>query len=167
MSNSSGHFLLPSRHSYFSDPFISHTYMTSSRLLKSSTLPFLSPLSVDNFYFSEETDNQQRTSTTTSATNWHLCPHTCFCSCCMEDLCALQSQCPSSPANELGSGPFCLLKGSTAAILWLSLLCHPSISPSLLDNSISTQTWGNFSHLKTRKEPCTTQIFCQLFLNFP
>lgn len=147
--------------------FISHTDMTSLLLLKSSTLPFPSPLSVNDFYFSEEMENRQRTSTTTSATNWHLCPHTCFCSCCMEDLCVLQSQRASSTTNELGSDPFCLLEGSTAAILWLSLLYHPSVSPSLLDNSISTQTWCNFSHLKTRKEPCTTQIFCQLFLNFP
>lgn len=124
--------------------------MTSLLLLKSSTLPFPSPLSVNDFYFSEEMENRQRTSTTTSATNWHLCPHTCFCSCCMEDLCVLQSQRPSSPTNELGSDPFCLLEGSTAAILWLSLLYHPSVSPSLPDNSISTQTWCNFSHLKTR-----------------
>lgn len=90
-------------------------------------------------------ENQQRISTTTSATNWHLCPHTCFCSCCKKDLCVLQSQRPHSPTNELGLVPFCLLQGTTAAILRLSLLYqflppywiipsahkHDVISPSL------------------------------------
>lgn len=103
--------------------------MTGSLLLKSSTLPFLSLLSVDDFYFPEEMENQQRTSTTASATNWHLCPHTHFRSYCMKAPCVLQSQRPHSPTNELGSVLFCLFKSTTAAILRLSLLYHQFLPP--------------------------------------
>lgn len=43
-----------------------------------------------------------------------------------------------------------------------------SISPSLLNISISTQTWCNFSHLKTtRTKNCTTQALLPAFSLLP
>lgn len=51
--------------------------------------------------------------------------------------------------SELGSVPS-YLRDTTSATLPLSLLHHQFLS--LWDNSISTQTWRNFSHLKEKWE---------------
>ena len=66
--------------------------------------------------------------------------------------------------SELGSVPS-YLRDTTSATLPLSLLHHPFLS--LSDNSISTQTWRNFSHLKTKtRNAVPPRLFCQLCLYF-
>lgn len=98
-------------------------------------------------------NHQQRTSITTPPTNWHLCPHTCFHPC-RKGLSVLQSKDPHPQLVSWGqSPPVCQGHHFSTSPTFSPI---SPISPSFLGNPISTQTWCNLPHLKTKQQKLKT-----------